>query len=108
MRYIIAILVPPLAILLCGRWVHFVVNLILWLLSFPLLFFMGIGIFVWLLCAAYAIAICRTASMDKRVNDSNPTPRGNILDDGVEQERCLACPALADDIEVLASVGQAK
>jgi uncharacterized membrane protein YqaE (UPF0057 family) len=68
MRYIIAIFVPPLAILLCGRWVHFVVNLILWLLSFPLLFFMGIGIFVWLLCAAYAIAICRTASMDKRVN----------------------------------------
>ena len=68
MRYLLAFIVPPFAILLCRRWFHFVVNLVLWLTSFPLMFFAGFGIIVWLLCTAYAIAICKTASLDKRLN----------------------------------------
>jgi hypothetical protein len=68
MRYLLAFILPPLAILFCGRWLHFVVNLVLWLVSLPLMFFAGFGIIVWLLCTAYALAICRTASLDKRLN----------------------------------------
>lgn len=68
MRYLIAFIVPPLAIAMCKRWGHFVINIIFWIASFPLMLFMGVGFIVWLLCAAHALAVCRMSSIDKRVN----------------------------------------
>jgi uncharacterized membrane protein YqaE (UPF0057 family) len=68
MRYIFAFLVPPLAIAMCGRWGHFVVNLIFWLISMPLIMFMGLGLIGWLICTIHAISICKVSSIDKRVN----------------------------------------
>jgi hypothetical protein len=68
MRYLVSFVVPPLGILMCKRWGHAIVNLIFWLASFPLLFFMGIGVVVWLLCIAHALAVCRMSSVDKRLN----------------------------------------
>ena len=68
MRYFVAFIVPPVAVAMCKRWSHFAVNLILWLLSIPLMLFMGVGIIVWLICIAHAIAVCRMSSVDKRVD----------------------------------------
>jgi hypothetical protein len=68
MRYFLAFIIPPLAILLCGRWVHCIINFVFWVLSFFLIPFAGLGVIVWLVCAVHALAICRTASMDKRLN----------------------------------------
>jgi hypothetical protein len=84
MRYLLAFITAPLAVLVCGRWFDFFVNLILWLLNILLIFFRGFGIIVWLIVTAYASAICRTASLDRRLNrvlrmipnDSVPAPWG--------------------------------
>ncbi len=68
MRYIFALVIPPLGILMCKRWGHAIINLVFWIASFPLLFFFGIGIILWLLCVIHALALCRVSSIDKRVD----------------------------------------
>ena len=68
MRYLIAFFVPPLAIAMCKRWGHFVVNLVLWLVSLPLILFMGVGLILWLVCIIHALAVCKMSSLDKRVD----------------------------------------
>jgi hypothetical protein len=68
MRYILAFLAPPFAVLLCRRPVQFVANLIFWLVSIPMLFFLGVGIFVWLICSIHALIVCATSSADRRVD----------------------------------------
>jgi diacylglycerol kinase len=68
MRYLFAFLVPPLAVAMCGRWVHFAFNLIVWLISIPLIFFVGLGLIGWLLCTIHALVVCKMASVDKRVD----------------------------------------
>lgn len=47
MRFIIALFIPPLAVLLCGKPFQAIVNLLFWLASLPLLFVMGLGALVW-------------------------------------------------------------
>ena len=68
MRYLFAFVLPPLAIALCGRWIHFVINLVFFILAIPMIPILGIGVFIWLLCILHAMAICRMSSVDKRVN----------------------------------------
>ena len=68
MRYLFAIFIPPLAILMCKRYGHFVVNLFFWSLSIPLALFMGIGVIVWLGCIVHALSICKVSSIDKRLD----------------------------------------
>ena len=68
MRYIFAIIVPPLGVALCKRWGHFVFNLILWIASFPLIAVLGIGFVTWFICVVHALIVCRMSSVDKRVD----------------------------------------
>jgi len=68
MRYLVAIFVPPLAIAMCKRWGHFVLNLVFFLLAIPMIAVLGIGVIMWLMCIAHAIAVCKMSSIDKRVN----------------------------------------
>jgi uncharacterized integral membrane protein len=68
MRYVFAFLLPPLSIAMCKRWGHFTFNLIFWLISLPLIFFVGLGLIGWLLCTIHALIVCRISSVDKRVD----------------------------------------
>jgi hypothetical protein len=68
MRYLFAFLLPPLAIAMCKRWGHFVVNLLFFIASFPMIFVLGIGLVMWLLCIVHALIVCRMSSVDKRVD----------------------------------------
>jgi uncharacterized membrane protein YqaE (UPF0057 family) len=68
MRYLFAIFLPPLALLLCKKPIQAVLNLILWLVSIPLLFFFGIGVFVWLACSVHALIVCASCSADRRLD----------------------------------------
>jgi hypothetical protein len=67
-RYLFAFLIPPLAIAMCKRWGHFVFNLIFWIISLPLIAFLGVGLIGWFICTIHAIIVCRVASADKRVD----------------------------------------
>lgn len=68
MRYIFAIVVPPLGVLLCKRPWHFVFNLVLWLCSLPMILFVGIGLIGVVICMLHALAVCRMSSVDKRLD----------------------------------------
>ena len=68
MRYIFAILVPPVAVFFCGKPIQGIFNLIFWVISLPLLLFFGIGLIVWVLCAIHAIIVCVGYGADKRMN----------------------------------------
>lgn len=68
MRYILAFIAPPFALLICRKYVQFLFNLVFWLASFPLILFGGIGFIVWLICAAHAITVCRLSYMDRQMD----------------------------------------
>jgi uncharacterized membrane protein YqaE (UPF0057 family) len=68
MRYLFAFIIPPLAIALCGRWVHFVINLVFSILAILMIPILGIGIVMWFLCTIHALSVCRISSVDKRVD----------------------------------------
>ncbi len=42
MRYLLALLFPPLAILSCGKIIQFVINLVLWMISMFGLYYLGL------------------------------------------------------------------
>ena len=68
MRYFFAFFIPPLAVLLCKRPGHFVVNLVVWVISIPAIFFLGLGLIGWLICIVHALSVCKVSSVDKRIN----------------------------------------
>jgi uncharacterized membrane protein YqaE (UPF0057 family) len=68
MRYLFAFLIPPLAVLMCKRPGQFVVNLIIWLVSIPAIFFLGLGLIGWLICTIHALSVCKMSSLDKRLD----------------------------------------
>ena len=74
LRYLLALVLPPLAILLCksrfflppfwGKTIHFILNLIMWVAFY---FFLGILIWIPML---HAIFIVRKYMTDKRVREA--------------------------------------
>jgi len=57
-KYLVAILLPPVALLMIGKPFQFVLNFVLCLISIPLALMFGIGIVLWLLCIAHAVEAC--------------------------------------------------
>jgi hypothetical protein len=68
MRYVLAFFLPPFAILACKKPVQFVLNLVVWLISLPLILFMGIGLIGWLFCTAHALIVCAFKRQEAQVN----------------------------------------
>jgi len=79
MRYVLAIVLPPFAILSCGKPVQFVLNLIFWLASLALLLcgivmivllpiLGGLAFVGWLFCTIHAIVVCTSRSRDKQMD----------------------------------------
>jgi hypothetical protein len=68
MRYIFAIIIPPVALFICGKPIQGVFNLIFWLISLPLLVVFGLGIVVWVLCTIHAMIVCVSYGADRRLD----------------------------------------
>lgn len=58
MKYLAALFVPPLALLMIGKPGHFVLNASLWLISIPLTLMFGVFVVLWLACVAHAFGMC--------------------------------------------------
>jgi hypothetical protein len=58
MKYLLAIIFPPAALLMVGKPFQCVLNLVLYLISVPLTLMFGVGFFIWLLCVAHAFIAC--------------------------------------------------
>jgi hypothetical protein len=67
MRYLIAIILPPVAILLCGKPVQFILNLILWMFCVILCFFV-FGFFIIWVPILHALLVVHSHLADKRTD----------------------------------------
>lgn len=76
MKYVAALIVPPLALLMLGKWGQFVLNATLWIISIPLTLMFGIFALLWLACIVHAITIC--AQHDAEHHDRNVRENGDM------------------------------
>jgi membrane protein implicated in regulation of membrane protease activity len=58
MKYLVALIIPPLALLWIGKPAHFVLNACLWIISIPLTLMFGVFAILWLACIAHAVGMC--------------------------------------------------
>jgi hypothetical protein len=68
MRYIVAIFIPPLALVGCRKPFQLLINLAFWLVSLPLLLMMGLGAILWAICSMHALIVCSTRAADRRLD----------------------------------------
>jgi hypothetical protein len=66
MKYLVALVFPPLALLLIGKPGHFVLNASLWIISIPLTLMFGVFAVLWLACIAHAVGMCIEHDAEKR------------------------------------------
>lgn len=67
MRYLLAIFVPPLAVILCGKLGQAVFNGTLWIIALVTLL-VGVGFGIWVVCSIHAILVVNNYLADKRNN----------------------------------------
>jgi hypothetical protein len=78
--YFLAILLPPLAILLSGRPFQAVFNAILWLIGLVLLVLPFVpGLLTWALAAAWAASVVHTRKQEERDR--------RLVQDALERDR---------------------
>ena len=65
MKYLAALVFPPLALLLIGKPGHFVLNASIWIISIPLTVMFAVGIFLWMGCVAHAFIMCIEHDQEK-------------------------------------------
>ena len=65
MRYLLAILIPPLAILLCGKMLQAVLNLVIWI-GGGFLIVVGVGFLIVPIAMLHAILVVNSHLADKR------------------------------------------
>mgnify|MGYP003122326124 CR=1 FL=1 len=68
MMYILALLLPPFALLLCGKPFQAIFSAILWVLAWILAIF-GAGFIVWVILAVHAILVVRDRNTRKMMED---------------------------------------
>ncbi|WP_417450344.1 YqaE/Pmp3 family membrane protein [Kordiimonas sp.] len=69
MLYLIALLIPPLALLLCGKPFQAILAAIIWVLAWVLALF-GAGFIMWVVLAVWAIMVVRDRNTRKLIEDA--------------------------------------
>ena len=69
MLYLIALLIPPLALLLCGKPFQAILAAVIWALAWILALF-GAGFIMWVILAIWAIMVVRDRNTRKMFEDS--------------------------------------
>lgn len=69
MLYLIAIVIPPLALLLSGKPFQAIFSLAFWVLAWIFSLFLGAGFVMWLILATHAILVVRDRNTRKMMED---------------------------------------
>lgn len=96
MRYLLAILIPPAALLTCRYYVSGLINGLLWVASFPAIL-IGFGFIGWAVCAIHAALMVGKFYSDRRAEEGL-----KILREAVQANGVSAAPALAKEGQVSA------
>ena len=68
MLYLVALIIPPLALLLCGKPFQAILSAVIWILAWVLAIF-GAGFIMWVLLAIWAIMVVRDHNTRKFIED---------------------------------------
>jgi len=68
MMYLLAILIPPLALLLSGKPFQAILSAVVWILAWVLTI-VGAGFIMWLILAAHAVFVVRDRNTRKMMED---------------------------------------
>ncbi len=68
MLYLVALLLPPLALLLSGKPFQAIISGVIWILSFFFLL-VGLGVFIWLFLAVWSILVVRDRNTRKMMEE---------------------------------------
>ena len=74
MLYLLALLLPPLAILLCGKPFQSIISGVFWIASIVLTIFFGAGFILWLILAIHAIMVVRDRNTRKMMEEFADRP----------------------------------
>jgi uncharacterized membrane protein len=66
--YLVALLLPPLALLLSGKPFQAIISGVIWILSFFFLL-VGLGFFIWLFLAVWSILVVRDRNTKKMMEE---------------------------------------
>jgi len=69
MLYLIAIIIPPLALLMSGKPFQAILSLAFWILAWVFSIFLGAGVVMWLILAAHAIFVVRDRNTRKMMEE---------------------------------------
>lgn len=69
MLYLIALLIPPLALLLCGKPFQAILSAVIWILAWIFALF-GAGFIMWVILAVWAIMVVRDRNTRKFIEEA--------------------------------------
>jgi hypothetical protein len=70
MLYLIALLIPPLALLLCGKPFQAILSAILWIIAWLTAVIFGAGFIMWVILAVWAIMVVRDRNTRKFIEEA--------------------------------------
>ncbi len=73
MLYLVALIIPPLALLLAGKPFQAILSAIIWILAWILAIF-GAGFIMWAILAVWAIMVVRDRNTRKMMEDMQGRP----------------------------------
>lgn len=69
MLYLIALIIPPLALLLCGKPFQAILSAIIWIIAWVLAIF-GAGFIVWVILAVWAIMVVKDRNTRRFIEEA--------------------------------------
>lgn len=69
MLYLVALIIPPLALLLCGKPIQAILSAIVWILAWIFAIF-GAGFIMWVILAVWAIMVVRDRNTQKLIEEA--------------------------------------
>lgn len=74
--YLVAFLIPPLAVLCCGKVFQALFNFALWVVAWLTLLIFGAGLLAWLVCAVHAVLVVGQNKNERRHSELIGALRG--------------------------------
>ncbi len=69
MLYLVALIIPPLALLLCGKPIQAILSAVIWIIAWIFAIF-GAGFFMWVILAVWAIMVVRDRNTQKLIEEA--------------------------------------
>ena len=70
MLYLLALLIPPLALLLCGKPFQAIFAAVIWIIAWFLTILAGAGFIVWVILAVWSIMVVRDRNTRKMLEET--------------------------------------